>query len=197
VAARRVPGATLDYLVHVTNTSANPVNPVVHHGQSERRGARGAHLRGRHGDHERLRPTVSASPATSSPRTTLADNLRGRGTPGTREGTIDLRFRCQARQARSLPARSSTNTRSFVALGTPQLTASASVSLYIWSSHPTTNLVLPPKSGPATMRPRWQWGHQFGLHVPEYRVLSACVATVSCSNGAPHVGLIQVGIVPP
>src|SRR5262249_32273501 len=24
-----VPGATLDYLVHVTNTSANPVNPVV------------------------------------------------------------------------------------------------------------------------------------------------------------------------
>jgi len=26
---RALPGATLDYLVHVTNTSANPVNPVV------------------------------------------------------------------------------------------------------------------------------------------------------------------------
>src|SRR5499425_392034 len=146
-----VPGGQLDYLVHVTNTSANPVNPVV---ITDNLNAAGA-------------LTYVAGTATlngSSNGVSVAGNIitanysatYGPLAPG---GTIDLRFR--ATLGSTLAAGTIVTNTGIVTWNTPPQTASASVSVNI-GAVAAPNLVFT-KSGPATMS-LGQWG-QFGFNV--------------------------------
>src|SRR5207302_144228 len=82
-----VPGATLDYLVHVTNTSANPVNPVVITDNLNAAGA-GAltYVAGT--------ATMNGSPnGVSVVGNVITANYSATYGPLAPGGTIDLRFR--------------------------------------------------------------------------------------------------------
>ncbi len=149
-----VPGATLDYLVHVTNTSANPVNPVVITDNLNAAGA-GAltYVAGT--------ATMNGSPNSVS----VAGNVitanysatYGLLAPG---GTIDLRFR--ATLGSTLAAGTIVTNTGVVTWNTPPQTASASVSIAVGGIVGAPNLVFT-KSGPPKMSPG-QWG-QFGFNV--------------------------------
>jgi len=149
-----VPGATLDYLVHVTNTSANPVNPVVITDNLNAAGA-GAltYVAGT--------ATMNGSPnGVSVAGNVITGNYSatyGLLAPG---GTIDLRFR--ATLGSTLAAGTIVTNTGVVTWNTPPQTASASVSITIGGVVGAPDLVFT-KSGPPTMSLA-QWG-QFGFNV--------------------------------
>jgi uncharacterized repeat protein (TIGR01451 family) len=148
-----VPGATLDYLVPATNTSANPVNPVVITDNLNAAGA-GAltYVAGT--------ATMNGSPnGVSVAGNVITANYSATYGPLAPGGTIDLRFR--AKLGSTLAAGTIVTNTGVVAWNTPQQTASASVSINI-GAVTTPNLVFT-KSGPATMS-LGQWG-QFGFNV--------------------------------
>ena len=149
-----VPGATLDYLVHVTNTSANPVNPVVITDNLNAAGA-GAltYVAGT--------ATMNGSPnSVSVAGNVITANYSATYGPLAPGGTIDLRFR--ATLGSTLAAGTIVTNTGVVTWNTPPQTASASVSIAVGGIVGTPNLVFT-KSGPPTMSPG-QWG-QFGFNV--------------------------------
>src|SRR5215468_4538246 len=148
-----VPGATLDYLVHVTNTSANPVNPVVITDNLNAAGA-GAltYVAGT--------ATMNGSPnGVSVAGNVITANYSATYGPLAPGGTIDLRFR--ATLGSTLAAGTIVTNTGVVTWNNPSQTASASVSINI-GAVAAPNLVFT-KSGPATMS-LGQWG-QFGFNV--------------------------------
>src|SRR6266436_5174690 len=148
-----VPGATLDYLVHVTNTSANPVNPVVITDNLNAAGA-GAltYVAGS--------ATMNGSPnGVSAAGNVITANYSATYGPLAPGGTIDLRFR--ATLGSTLAAGTIVTNTGVVTWNTPPQTASASVSITVGGIVGAPDLVFT-KSGPATMS-LGQWG-QFGLN---------------------------------
>src|SRR5215813_1886998 len=118
-----VPGGQLDYLVHVTNTSANPVNPVV---ITDNLNAAGAGA---------LTYVAGSATMNNSPNgVSVAGNVitanysttYGPLAPG---GTIDLRFR--ATLGSTLAAGTIVTNTGIVTWNTPPQTASGSVSITI------------------------------------------------------------------
>ncbi len=151
---RALPGATLDYLVHVTNTSANPVNPVVITDNLNAAGA-GAltYVPGT--------ATMNGSPnGVSVAGNVITANYSATYGPVAPGGTIDLRFR--ATLGSTLAAGTIVTNTGVVTWNIPPQTASASVSITVGGVVGTPNLVFT-KSGPATMS-LGQWG-QFGFNV--------------------------------
>jgi len=149
-----VPGATLDYLVHVTNTSANPVNPVVITDNLNAAGA-GAltYVAGS--------ATMNGSPnGVSAAGNVITANYSATYGPLAPGGTIDLRFR--ATLGSTLAAGTIVTNTGVVTWNTPPQTASASVSITVGGIVGAPDLVFT-KSGPATMS-LGQWG-QFGFNV--------------------------------
>src|SRR6266704_3133041 len=149
-----VPGATLDYLVHVTNTSANPVNPVVITDNLNAAGAGALTYVARSA-------TMNGSPngvsAAGNVITAYFSATYGPLAPG---GTIDLRFR--ATLGSTLAVGTIVTNTGVVTWNTPPQTASASVSITVGGIVGAPDLVFT-KSGPATMS-LGQWG-QFGFNV--------------------------------
>jgi large repetitive protein len=151
---RALPGATLDYLVHVTNTSANPVNPVVITDNLNAAGA-GAltYVAGT--------ATMNGSPnGVSVAGNVITANYSATYGPLAPGGTIDLRFR--ATLGSTLAAGTIVTNTGVVTWNIPPQTASASVSITIGGVVGAPNLVFT-KSGPATMS-MGQWA-QFGFNV--------------------------------
>src|SRR6266849_6746506 len=149
-----VPGATLDYLVHVTNTSANPVNPVVITDNLNAAGA-GAltYVAGS--------ATMNGSPnGVSAAGNVITANYSATYGPLAPGGTIDLSFR--ATLGSTLAAGTIVTNTGVVTWNTPPQTASASVSITVGGIVGAPDLVFT-KSGPATMS-LGQWG-QFGFNV--------------------------------
>src|SRR5712664_2904937 len=149
-----VPGATLDYLVHVTNTSANPVNPAVITDNLNAAGA-GAltYVAGT--------ATMNGSPnGVGVAGNVITANYSATYGPLAPGGTIDLRFR--ATLGSTLAAGTIVTNTGVVAWNTPSQTASASVSITVGGIVGAPDLVFT-KSGPATMS-LGQWG-QFGFNV--------------------------------
>ena len=162
-----VPGATLDYLVHVTNTSANPVNPVVITDNLNAAGA-GAltYVAGT--------ATMNGSPnGVSVAGNVITANYSATYGPLAPGGTIDLRFR--ATLGSTLAAGAIVTNTGVVTWNTPSQTASASVSITVGGVVGAPNLVFT-KSGPATMS-LGQWG-QFGLNVQNTGTSNAWNATL-------------------
>src|SRR5258706_6866988 len=148
------PGATLEYLVHVTNTSANPVNPVVITDNLNAAGA-GALAYGAG------TATMNGSPHSGSGAgNVITANYSATYGPLAPGGTIDLRFR--ATLGSTVAAGTIVTNTGVVMWNTPPQTASASVSIAVGGIVGAPNLVFT-KSGPPTMSPG-QWG-QFGFNV--------------------------------
>src|SRR2546429_222323 len=162
-----VPGATLDYLVHVTNTSANPVNPVVITDNLNAAGARAlTYVAGT--------ATMNGSPnGVSVVGNVITANYSATYGPLAPGGTIDLRFR--ATLGSTLAAGAIVTNTGVVTWNTPSQTASASVSITVGGVVGAPNLVFT-KSGPATMS-LGQWG-QFGLNVQNTGTSNAWNATL-------------------
>src|SRR5690349_7244064 len=149
-----VPGATLDYLVHVTNTGANPVNPVVITDNLNAAGA-GAltYVAGT--------ATMNGSPnGVSVVGNAITANYSATYGPLAPGGTIDLRFR--ATLGSTLAAGTIVTNTGVVTWNVPPQTASASVSITIGGVVGAPNLVFT-KSGPATMS--LGQSAQFGFNV--------------------------------
>src|SRR6266852_5765314 len=162
-----VPGATLDYLVHVTNSSANPVNPVVITDNLNAAGA-GAltYVAGT--------ATMNGSPSgVSVAGNVITANYSATYGPLAPGGTIDLRFR--ATLGSTLATGTIVTNTGVVTWNTPPQTASASVSIAVGGVVGAPNLVFT-KSGPATMS-LGQWG-QFGLNVQNTGTSNAWNATL-------------------
>src|SRR5215472_825358 len=116
-----VPGGQLDYLVHVTNTSANPVNPVV---ITDNLNAAGAltYVAGT--------ATMNGSPnGVSVAGNVITANYSATYGPLAPGGTIDLRFR--ATLGSTLAAGTIVTNTGVVTWNNPPQTASASVSITI------------------------------------------------------------------
>ena len=148
-----VPGGQLDYLVHVTNTSTNPVNPVVITDNLNTAGP-GAltYVAGT--------ATMNGSPnGVSVAGNVITANYSATYGPLAPGGTIDLRFR--ATLGNTLTAGTTVTNTGVVTWNNPPQTASASVSVTI-GGVAAPNLAFT-KSGPATMS-LGQWG-QFGFNV--------------------------------
>src|SRR3989442_741356 len=148
------PGATRDYLRHVTNTSPNPVNPVA---ISDNLNAAGAgaltYVAGS--------ATMNGSPnGVSVVGNVITANYSATYGPLAPGGTIDLRFR--ATLGSTLAAGTIVTNTGVVTWNTPSQTASASVSITVGGIVGAPDLVFT-KSGPATMS-LGQWG-QFGFNV--------------------------------
>src|SRR6516164_3133590 len=161
-----VPGGQLDYLVHVTNTSANPVNPVV---ITDNLNAAGAgtltYVAGT--------ATMNGSPnGVSVAGNVITANYSATYGPLAPGGTIDLRFR--ATLGSTLAAGTIVPNTGVVTWNTPPQTASASVSIDIGAAA-APNLVFA-KSGPSTMNPG-QLG-QFTLNVQNTGNSDAWNATI-------------------
>src|SRR6516162_8682488 len=136
-----MPGGQLDYLVHVTNTSANPVNPVV---ITDNLNAAGAltYVAGT--------ATMNGSPnGVSVAGNVITANYSATYGPLAPGGTIDLRFR--ATLGSTLAAGTIVTNTGVVTWNNPSQTASASVSINI-GALAAPNLMFT-KSGPATMNP--------------------------------------------
>src|SRR6516225_699397 len=161
-----VPGATLDYLVHVTNVSTNPAPSVVITDNLNAAGA-GAltYVAGT--------ATMNGSPnGVSVAGNVITANYSATYGPLAPGGTIDLRFR--ATLGSTLAAGTSVTNTGVVTWNTPPQTASASVSINI-GAVAAPNLVFT-KSGPATMS-LGQWG-QFGFNVQNTGPSDAWNATI-------------------
>src|SRR5690242_4836354 len=166
-----LPGAQLDYLVHVTNPSNNPPNfaaaSVVITDDLSSAGA------GRLAFVNPPAPTMNGSTTgvTVAGSILTADYSTSNGLlqPGQ---SIDIRFRAQI--AAGVPAGTTLTNTALVTWNTPQQTASASASINVAQTSPP-NLVLT-KTGPATMNPG-QLG-QFGLNVQNTGAGDAWNATI-------------------
>jgi large repetitive protein len=164
---RALPGATLDYLVHVTNTSANPVNPVVITDNLNAAGT-GALI------YVPGTATMNGSPnGVSVAANVITANYSATYGPLAPGGTIDLRFR--AALGSTLAAGTIVTNTGVVTWNTPPQTARASVSITIGGVVGVPNLVFT-KSGPATMS-LGQWG-QFGFNVQNTGTSDAWNATL-------------------
>jgi len=161
-----LPGGQLDYLVHVTNLSANPATSVVITDDLNSAGA------------GRLTfvnpaPTMNGSAAgvtiAGSLLTANYSAVNGPLPPGQ---SIDVRFRVQI--AAGLPPGTTLTNTALVTWNTPKRTSSASVSIAIGQTS-APSLVLT-KTGPATMS-LGQLG-QFGLNVQNTGVSDAWNATI-------------------
>src|SRR5262249_46299307 len=118
-----MPGGQLDYLVHVTNTSANPLNPVVITDNLNAAGA-GAltYVAGT--------ATMNGSPhGVSVVGNVITANSSATYGPLAPGGTIDLRFR--ATLGSTLAAGTIVTNTGVVTWNNPSQTASASVSITI------------------------------------------------------------------
>src|SRR5215470_13479517 len=118
-----VPGATLDYLVHVTNTSANPVNPVV---ITDNLNAAGA------GALTYVNFTATMNGSRNGVRVAgnvITANYSAIHGPLAAGGTIDLRFR--AKLGSTLAAGTIVTNTGVVTWNTPPQTANGSVSITI------------------------------------------------------------------
>jgi uncharacterized repeat protein (TIGR01451 family) len=161
-----LPGGQLDYLVHVTNLSANPATSVVITDDLNTAGA------------GRLTfvnpaPTMNGSAAgvtvVGSVLTANYSSVNGPLPPGQ---SIDVRFRVQI--AAGLPPGTTLTNTGLVTWNTPKRTSSASVSIAIGQTS-APSLVLT-KTGPATMS-LGPLG-QFGLNVQNTGVSDAWNATI-------------------
>jgi large repetitive protein len=165
-----LPGAQLDYLVHVTNPSNNPPNfaasSVV---ITDDLGSAGA------GRLTFVNPAPTMNGSTTG--VTVVGSLltadystpNGLLQPGQ---SIDVRFRVQI--AAAVPAGTTLTNTALVTWNTPTETASASASIDIAATSPP-NLVLT-KTGPATMNPGQL--AQFGLNVQNTGGTDAWNATI-------------------
>ena len=136
-----VPGATLDYLVHVTNTSANPVTPVVITDDLNAAGP-GAltYVAGT--------ATMNAMPnGVSVAGNVITASYSATYGPLAAGGTIDLHFRATLGGALA-PGTVVTNT-AVVTWNNPPQTGSASVSVKVVAPKPPTLTLT--KGGPPTM----------------------------------------------
>src|SRR5262245_43038801 len=136
-----VPGATLDYLVHVTNTSAIPVNPVVITDNLNAAGP-GAltYVNGT--------ATMNGSPnGVSVAGNVITANYSASYGPLVSGGTIDLHFR--ATLGGTLTAGTIVTNTGVVTWNNPPQSASGSVSIQVAAPTPP-NLTLT-KGGPTTM----------------------------------------------
>src|SRR4029077_4030014 len=135
------PGATLDYLVHVTNTSAIPVNPVVITDNLNAAGP-GAltYVNGT--------ATMNGSPnGVSVAGNVITADYSSIYGPLTSGATIDLRFRATLGSA--LTAGTIVTNTGVVTWSNPPQSASGSVSVQV--AAPTPPTLTPTKGGPATM----------------------------------------------
>ena len=166
-----LPGAQLDYLVHVTNPANNPPNfqatSVVITDDISSAGA---------GNLTFVNPpaaTMNGSPnGVTIAGTVLTANYSAVNGPLQPGQSIDVRFRVQI--AAAIPAGTTLTNTALVTWNTPTQTSSASVSITIGQTS-TPNLVLT-KTGPATMSVG-QSG-QFGLSVQNTGVGDAWNATI-------------------
>jgi len=117
------PGATLDYLVHVTNASANPANPVV---ITDDLNAAGPGALTYVAGTATVNGSVTGVMVTGNVITVNYSATYGPLAPG---GTIDLRFR--ATVGRTLATGTIVTNTGIVTWNNPPLTASASVSVQL------------------------------------------------------------------
>jgi uncharacterized repeat protein (TIGR01451 family) len=169
-----VPGATLDYLVHVTNTSTKPVSPVVITDNLNTAGP-GAltYVNGT--------ATLNGSPngVTVAGNVITANYSASYGVLAA-GGTIDLHFRATLGSALAVGT-TVTNT-GVVTWGTPSQSASGSVSVQIVAPTPPALILV--KGGPTTLN-LGQLG-QFTLNVQNTGMTDAWNATIldKLPNGA-------------
>src|SRR5215468_8236135 len=161
-----VPGGQLDYLVHVTNTSANPVNPVV---ITDNLNAAGAGALTYVAGSATMNGSTNGVSVAGNVITANYSTTYGPLAPG---GTIDLRFRATLGSA--LTAGTIVTNTGVVTWNNPPQTASGSVSVQIAApTPPNLNLT---KAGPTTMS-LGQLG-QFTLNVQNTGTTDAWNATV-------------------
>jgi uncharacterized repeat protein (TIGR01451 family) len=158
-----VPGATLDYLVHVTNASANPVTPVVI--TDDLNAAGPGYLTYVAGT-----ATMNGSPSgVSVAGNVITATYSG---PLAAGGTIDLHFR--ATLGSTLGVGTTVTNTGVVTWNNPPQTASASVSIQV--AAPTPPALTLTKGGPPTMF-IGQWG-QFTLNVQNTGTTDAWNTTI-------------------
>jgi uncharacterized repeat protein (TIGR01451 family) len=158
-----VPGATLDYLVHVTNTSANPVTPVVI--TDDLNAAGPGYLTYVAGT-----ATMNGTPSgVSVAGNVITATYSG---PLPAGGTIDLHFR--ATLGSTLGVGTTVTNTGVVTWSNPTQSASASVSIVVVAATPPALTLT--KSGPATMS-LGQPG-QFILNVQNTGMTDAWNATI-------------------
>jgi uncharacterized repeat protein (TIGR01451 family) len=158
-----VPGATLDYLVHVTNTSVHPANPVV---ITDNLNAAGP------GYLTYVNGTATMNGSATGVAVSgnvITATYQGALAPG---GTIDLRFRATLGSTLA-PGTTVTNT-GVVTWNNPPQSVSASVSIQV--AAPTPPALTLTKGGPATMN-LGQLG-QFSLNVQNTGTTDAWNATI-------------------
>src|SRR5499433_164431 len=161
-----MPGGTLDYLVHVTNTSANPVNPVVITDTLNAAGA-GAltYVPGT--------ATMNGSPSgVSVAGNVITANYSATYGPLASGGTIDLRFR--ATLGSTLVTGTIVTNTGVVTWDNPPKSVSGSVSIQVAAPTPPTLTLI--KGGPTTMN-LGQMG-RFTLNVQNAGMTDAWSATI-------------------
>ncbi len=161
-----VPGATLDYLVHVTNTSAKPVNPVV---LTDNLNAAGpgalTYVNGT--------ATMNGSPnGVSVAGNVITANYSATYGPLAAGGTIDLRFR--ATLGSTLATGTTVTNTGVVTWDNPPKSASGSISVQVVAPTPPTLTLV--KGGPATLN-LGQLG-RFTLNVQNAGMTDAWNATI-------------------
>src|SRR5690349_18518399 len=161
-----VPGAALDYLVYVTNTSANPVNPVVITDNLNAAGP-GAltYVAGT--------ATMNGSPnGVSVAGNVITANYSATYGPLAPGGTIDLRFR--ATLGSSLATGTTVTNTGVVTWDNPPKSASGSISVQVVAPTPPTLTLI--KGGPTTLN-LGQLG-RFTLNVQNAGMTDAWNATI-------------------
>jgi uncharacterized repeat protein (TIGR01451 family) len=161
-----VPGAALDYLVHVTNTSAKPVNPVVITDNLNAAGP-GAltYVNGT--------ATMNGAPnGVSVAGNVITANYSATYGPLAPGGTIDLRFR--ATLGSTLATGTTVTNTGVVTWDNPSQSASGSVSIQVVA--PTPPALTLTKGGPTTMN-LGQPG-RFTLNVQNTGMTDAWSATI-------------------
>ena len=161
-----VPGATLDYLVHVTNTSAKPVNPVV---ITDNLNAAGPGALTYVNGTATMNGSATGVTVTGNVITADYSATYGPLAPG---GTIDLRFR--ATLGSTLAAGTTVTNKGVVTWNIPPQSASGSVSVQVVA--PTPPALTLTKGGPATMN-LGQLG-RFTLNVQNTGTTDAWNATI-------------------
>jgi uncharacterized repeat protein (TIGR01451 family) len=161
-----VPGATLDYLVHVTNTSANPVTPVV---ITDDLNAVGPGVLTYVAGTATLNGTPNGVSVSGNVITANYTATYGPLAPG---GTIDLRFR--ATLGSTLVGGTTVTNTGVVTWGNPPQTASGSVTVKVVAPTPPTLTLI---KGGATTLSLGQLG-QFTLNVQNTGMTDAWNATI-------------------
>jgi uncharacterized repeat protein (TIGR01451 family) len=161
-----VPGATLDYLVHVTNASANPVTPVV---ITDDLNAPGPGVLTYVAGTATMNGTPNGVSVAGNVITANYSATYGPLAPG---GTIDLHFR--ATLGSTLVAGTTVTNTGVVTWNNPSQSASASVSVKVVAPTPPALTLI--KGGPATMN-LGQWG-LFTLNVQNTGMTDAWNAVI-------------------